>query len=81
MVPLHGDRIYGEHAYAFERNIWGLGFRALMDGCQNTGPLLGTLNIRCPILIGNQKGTKFLTSTYIGVQDLGFRVLNSGFPN
>ena len=28
-----------------------------MGGCQNYGPFLGTLNIRCRILIGIQKGT------------------------
>ena len=28
-----------------------------MGGCQNYGPFLGTLNIRCRIRIGTQKGT------------------------
>ena len=27
-----------------------------MGGCQNYGPILGTLNIRCRIIIGTQKG-------------------------
>ena len=36
-----------------------------MGGCQNYGPLLGTLNIRCRIRIGIQKGTIILTTTHI----------------
>ena len=32
-----------------------------MGGCQNSGPFLGTLNIRCRIIIGIQKGTIILT--------------------
>ena len=38
-----------------------------MGGCQNYGPFLGTLNIRCRIIIGIQKGTIILTTTYIYV--------------
>ena len=38
-----------------------------MGGCQNYDPLLGTLNIRCHIIIGAQKGTTILTTTHIGV--------------
>ena len=34
-----------------------------MGGCQNYGPFLGTLNIRCRIIIGIQKGTIILTTT------------------
>ena len=34
-----------------------------MGGCQNYGPLLGTLNIRCSILVRIQKGTITLTTT------------------
>ena len=34
-----------------------------MGGCQNYGPFLGTLNNRCRILIGTQKGTIILTTT------------------
>ena len=34
-----------------------------MGGCQKYGPFLGTLNIRCRIIIGIQKGTKILTTT------------------
>ena len=36
-----------------------------MGGCQNYGPSLGTLNIRCRIIIGIQKGTIILTTTHI----------------
>ena len=36
-----------------------------MGGCQNYGPFLGTLNIRCRIIIGTQKGTIILTTTHI----------------
>ena len=34
-----------------------------MGGCQNYGPSLGTLNIRCRITLGTQKGTIILTTT------------------
>ena len=34
-----------------------------MGGCQNYGPLLGILNIKCRIIIGIPKGTIILTST------------------
>ena len=34
-----------------------------MGGCQNYGPFLGTLHIRCRIIIGAQKGTVILTTT------------------
>ena len=37
-----------------------------MGGCQNYGPFLGTLNIRCRIIIGIQKGTIILTTTHMG---------------
>ena len=36
-----------------------------MDGCQNYGPFLGTLNIRGRIIIGIQKGTIILTTIHI----------------
>ena len=39
---------------------------AYMGGSQNYGPFLGTLNIRCRIIIiGIQKGTIILTTTHI----------------
>ena len=34
----------------------------IKGGCQNYGPLLGTLVIRCRIIIGTQKGTIILTT-------------------
>ena len=36
-----------------------------MGGCQNYGPFLGTLNIRCRIIRGIQKGTILLTTNHI----------------
>ena len=47
--------------------VQGLGFRGAQDlgGCQNYGPFLGTLNIRCRIIIGTQKGTIILTTTHL----------------
>ncbi len=36
-----------------------------MGGCQNYGPFLGTLNIRCRIMIGIQEGTTILTTAHI----------------
>ena len=35
-----------------------------MGGCQNYGPFLGTLKIRCRTIIG-QKGTIVLTTTHL----------------
>ena len=35
-----------------------------VGSCQNYGPFLGTLNIRCRIVSGTQKGTKILTTTH-----------------
>ena len=46
-----------------------------MGSCQNCGPFLGTLNIRCRILIGTPKGTIILTTTHIVV---GARVAGAG---
>ena len=39
-----------------------------MGGCQNYGPLLGTLNIRGRLIIGTQKGTIILTTTHIAFE-------------
>ena len=36
-----------------------------MGGCQNYGPLLRTLDIRCRTIIGTQKGTIILTTTLL----------------
>ena len=49
--------------------ISGLGFR--MGGFLNYGPFLGTLNIRCRIIIGTQKGTIILTTTHLGFSAQG----------
>ena len=39
--------------------------RSNVGGCQNYGPFLGSLNIRCRIRIGTQKGTIILTTTHV----------------
>ena len=44
-----------------------------MGGCQNYGPFLGTLNIRCRIIIGIQKWTIILTTTHICFKTSHFR--------
>ena len=36
-----------------------------MGGCQNYGPFLSTLNIRCRIITGAPIGTIILTTTHI----------------
>ena len=36
-----------------------------MGSCQNYGPVLGTLNIRCRNMIRTQKGTIILTTTHM----------------
>ena len=36
-----------------------------MGGCQSCDPFLGTLNIRCRIIIGIQKGIIILTTTHM----------------
>ena len=41
-----------------------------MSGCQNYDPFLGTLNTRCRMIIGIQKGTIILITTHV---ELGFR--------
>ena len=42
-----------------------------MGGCQNYGPFLGTLNIRCRIILRTQKGTVILTTTHISYDERG----------
>ena len=37
-----------------------------LGSCQIQGPFLGTLNNRCRIIIGTQKGTIILTTTHLG---------------
>ena len=39
-----------------------------MGGCQNYGPFLGTLNIRCRIIMGIQKGTIILTTSHMFIE-------------
>ena len=48
-----------------------------MGGCQNYGPLLGTLNIRCRNKTGTQKGTIVLTIYHIGCKRHGGRLYRS----
>ena len=36
-----------------------------MGGCQNYDPFVGTLNVRCRIIIGIQKGPIILITTHI----------------
>ena len=42
-----------------------------MRGCQNYGPFLGTLNIRCRIIIRNPEGTLILITTHIYIYVCG----------
>ena len=41
-----------------------------MGGCHNHAPFLGTLNIRCRIIIGIQKRTIILTAIHIGLYNI-----------
>ena len=52
-----------------------------MGRCQNYGPFLGTLNIRCRIIIWTQKGTIILTTTHMGSLRVcrGCQFLRPGF--
>ena len=44
-----------------------------MGGCQNYGPLFGTLNIRCRMIIRTQQGTLILTTTHMTLlRDVAF---------
>ena len=54
-----------------------------MGGCQNYDPFLGTLNIRCRILIGLQNGTIILTTTHMVISRVCFGVslVNSNRPS
>ena len=42
-------------------------------GCQNYGPFLGTLDIRCRIITGIQNGPIILTTTHVSKLDAGLR--------
>ena len=48
-----------------------------MGGCQNCCPFLGTLNIRCRIKIGIQKGTIILTTTHVVIIVIIVTICNS----
>ena len=57
-----------------------------MGGCQNYGPFLGPHYNTAPNTQGTKKGTTILTTTYVGlgvlrfrVWDCGIRVLGLGF--
>ena len=52
-------------AFDCERQELGLGANYHMGGCQNYGPILGTLNIRCRIIMEIQKKTIILTTTHM----------------
>ena len=52
-----------------------------MGGCQNYGPFLGTLNIRCRIIIGTQKGTIILTTAHMGALKNSGSLCRSFFHN
>ena len=45
----------------------------ILGGCQNYGPFLATLNIRCRIMTGIQKRTIILTTTHMVLGHSGFR--------
>ena len=36
-----------------------------LGGCQSYAPFLGTLNVRCRIIIGIQKGTIILATSHL----------------
>ena len=49
-----------------------------MGGCQNNGPLLGSLNTRCRTILRTQKGTIILTTTHAKI-GLGMMVICPAF--
>ena len=50
------------------RVAFGGELRIHMGGSQNYGPFLGTLNIRCRIIIGIHKATIILTTTHMYIR-------------
>ena len=48
-----------------------------VGGCQNYDPFLGTLNTRCRIIIGTQKGLMTLTTTRISSAKLSIQFFAS----
>ena len=53
---------------AFRSHLHGLWDGVYVGGCQNFGPLLGTLNVRCRTIQGTQKGTIILTTTHVRIR-------------
>ena len=51
-----------------------------LGGCQNVGPFLAILNIRCRILIGTQGGTIILTTTHLLINRCFTRLLLACLP-
>ena len=51
-----------------------------MGGCQNYGPFLSTLNIRCGIIIRIRKGTIILTTTHMPVEQVHSLIWPMVFP-
>ena len=57
----------GVHLSPASWELKGLLFKVYLmqkGGCQNYRPFLGTLSIRCRIIMGTQKGTIILTTTF-----------------
>ena len=53
-----------------------------MGGCQNYGPFLGTLNIRCRTIMATQKGTIMLTIPHmVGKVDVRAEMQSIVRPN
>ena len=56
---LEGLRVWGFRVYG-----QGFGAYGFKGSCQNYGPLLGTVHIRCRMIIRTPKGTIILTTTH-----------------
>ena len=70
MVECSGSKGDDSSCCSFVHRSWSAGLPDScclehMCGCQNYGPFLGTLNNRCRILIGTQKGNVILTTTHM----------------
>ena len=52
-----------------------------LGGCQNCDPFLGTLHIRCRIIIGIQKRTTVLTTTHLVKRPLKGAAGGAGSPS
>ena len=62
---IHPLEITGEYTSERSGKLHFSLLTAHMGDCQNYGLFLGTLHIRCRIIIGIQKGTIILTTTRI----------------